>query len=207
MRDRTVLVVKFPLVGSIRGIGMSTAKVSRFLALLAVSAIGGAFFPDVSLGQTAFQYPPYGALRGRMVSRDGVFRAQRYRWGNGITPQGAAFLTSAVNAVVPMIPTLITGRTSSSDDYTDAQKEANSLLKRTERLLSRGAGDIAPDADASMAELGRATALLQEKADAARASAAAAERQREALLQQILNQKETLLNRIDELHSKVRALK
>jgi len=138
---------------------MSMAKVSRFLVLLAVSAIGGAFFPDTGLGQTAFQYPPYGALRGRMVSRDGVYRVQRYRWGGGITPQGAAFLTSAVNAVVPMIPSLIgrgeggdsdadggtrnlrdfgtrePNRFTAPNDYVVAQQEANALLASTAALV------------------------------------------------------------------------
>lgn len=139
---------------------MSTAKASRFLVLLAVAAIGGAFFPAVGLGQTAFQYPPYGALRGRMVSRDGAYRVQRYRWGGGITPQGAAFLTSAVQAVVPMIPSLIgrgegrdldadggarnlrdlstrePNRFTAPNDYVKAQSDANELLRRTEFLVT-----------------------------------------------------------------------
>lgn len=105
--------------------------------------------------QDYFRYPPYGAQRGRMVYRDGLFHSERYRWGNGLTPQGAQVLTHAIDVVGPLLPVLVGGATgreaddgtragpdcssrsavSSIDHYAREQARANELLARTAKLV------------------------------------------------------------------------
>ena len=105
-----------------------------------------------------FQYPPYGAQRGRMLSRDGIGHVTRYHWGNGLTPTGGAFLTSAVTELAPAFLAFAGSRDFESDTRSRdsdarsrdiaraersttrdrlaiAQEEANDLLLRTARLL------------------------------------------------------------------------
>ena len=115
--------------------------------LVAISFAMFGFAADYVSAQS-LPYPPYGAHRGRIVARNGFGHSIRYRWGNGLTPQGAAFLTSAVDALAPAVVALA-GRESDSEarsrafersavwqDYTKAQNEANALLARTASLLT-----------------------------------------------------------------------
>ena len=105
----------------------------------------------------SFQYPPYGAHRGRMVSRNGIGHVTRYRWGNGLTPTGGAVLTHAIDAFAPVLMTVAGNPTDGNRsreetsarardrqanwaDYVKAQNEANNLLRRTASLLDPSFG-------------------------------------------------------------------
>ena len=126
------------------------------LAFLTVVTVVSAFPITSASGQDYFRYPPYGSLRGHMVRRDGLFHVERYRWGNGLTPQGAAVLTSGIEAFAPIVPVLVTGgvgreangqrrdyesRDSETrtctlpESYIVEQRRANDLLVRTARLV------------------------------------------------------------------------
>lgn len=130
--------------------------------ILALGAFALTFFAccgDVAVAQNTFSYPPYGAVRGRMVSREGLLNSERYRWGGGLTPGGVTFLNHAVDAFAPAVIGLTAGRdvpdsarsrdsegglvmgTSRGrsmaeiwDEYTQAQQEANRLLADTAAL-------------------------------------------------------------------------
>ena len=126
------------------------------MAFLAIVTVVSAFPAASASGQDYFRYPPYGSLRGHMVRRDGLFHVERYRWGNGLTPQGATVLTSAIDAFAPIVPVLVSGgvgreangqsrdyesRDSETrtctlpDSYIVEQRRANDLLARTARLV------------------------------------------------------------------------
>jgi hypothetical protein len=99
------------------------------------------------------QYPPYGSWRGRAVARDGLFRVQRYRWGNGITPQGATVLTTLI-PVIPDIIRVATNPLGAEDpaaaaeragwsEYAEEQKRATDVLLRLEKLAGSSLGEPA----------------------------------------------------------------
>lgn len=142
------------------------------------------FTPLIATGylqaQDYFRYPPYGAQRGRMVYRDGLFHSERYRWGNGLTPQGAQVLTHAIDVMGPLVPVIVgaaTGREANEasrsepdcsasrssrlegmDHYAQEQARANDLLYRTARLADpnfpSSPAASAPAASAPAAQLG-----------------------------------------------------
>lgn len=144
---------------------MCAVSVPRSVALLVLATALTGLAPATGRAQS-FQYPPYGAQRGHMVSRNGLFHVTRYHWGNGLTPAGAAFLTDAVDTIVPAIPGIIaaaTGREvdnqtrdaqsrslatrtpvqfTAPQDYVDEQRRANDLLARTASLV--GVSSVAP---------------------------------------------------------------
>jgi hypothetical protein len=148
--------------------------------MLLLATVACSIAPARSQAQS-FQYPPYGAVRGHMVSRDGLFHVTRYRWGNGLTPQGAAFLTDAVQTIVPIIPAVVAGlvgrdvdaggrdvrdlgtrdrtRFSAPQDYVLAQQEANDLLRRTAHLASGGKVSTPPAGVTSSSDQANATKL------------------------------------------------
>lgn len=110
-------------------------------------------FAGLELRAQEFQYPPYGAWRGRMVARDGLFHVQRYHWGGGLTPTGGAFLTSAVSDLAPLLVSLAgardldadsrsseTARFDAREDYIREQRRANDLLERTASIVVSSSG-------------------------------------------------------------------
>lgn len=122
----------------------------RFLACVLLLAISVGSLAEICEAQS-FQYPPYGAWRGRMVSREGFGNSVRYRWGNGITPTGGAVLSTAITELAPAV-IAFAGRGEESDtrnaaarnarevtidrqELAAAQRDANDLLARTARLL------------------------------------------------------------------------
>ena len=80
---------------------MTAPNVKRCLALVVLAGSVFAVLSREGLAQLA--YPPYGALRGRMVDRNGLLNVTRYRWGNGVTPQGAAMITDLGQAFAPPV--------------------------------------------------------------------------------------------------------
>lgn len=153
--------------------GSPRYAIKTFLLLL----FGSALTAEACMAQS-FQYPPYGAHRGRMVARDGIGHSVRYRWGNGLTPTGGAVLTSAIDAFAPAVIAVAGRDFDSGADSRDAargmdpaqlsrlaaaQERANDLLVRTARLvdptfaaggapstpvLSNGSGGGTPDSTA-----------------------------------------------------------
>jgi hypothetical protein len=122
----------------------------RSFSRLAVYALLAAVFSGVyadSCEAQSFQYPPYGAWRGRMVARDGIGHSVRYRWGNGLTATGGAVLGQAIDAFAP-VALAFAGRGEEDDSQArgdgstidrqalaNAQNDANALLARTARLI------------------------------------------------------------------------
>lgn len=141
---------------------MTAPNVKRCLALVVLAGSVLTLLSGECLAQLA--YPPYGALRGRMVDRNGLLNVTRYRWGNGVTPQGAAMITDLGQAFAPMIPLLVTGgvgrgvddgmndgqsrsvsarspvQFTAPADYVEEQRRANNLLERTAALVNAGTG-------------------------------------------------------------------
>ena len=91
----------------IRGVTMSAANAKSVLALF-VLTVAAFVWPQRRVGGS-FSILLYGALRGRMVDRDGLFHVSKYRWGNGLTPEGAAVLTHAIDAAATIVPEFVTG--------------------------------------------------------------------------------------------------
>ena len=128
----------------------------RMMGLGSVVVLLGVLSMESASAQT-LQYAPYGSLRGRAVARDGLFRVQKYHWGNGLTPQGASVLNTAIETVVPLIPTFL-GREVESDasrsrnasrfapmSENNAEMErANELYARTQRLLGDSQASVQP---------------------------------------------------------------
>ena len=145
---------------------MIAPNVKRFLVLVVLVGSVFSLLSAESLAQLT--YPPYGALRGRMVDRNGPFHVTRYRWGNGVTPQGAAMITDLGQTFAPMIPLLVTGGVgrgaddgtgdgqsrsvgarslvefTAPADYVEEQRRANNLLERTAALVEFWRGRSAP---------------------------------------------------------------
>lgn len=135
---------------------MSQSRTQRICLLLVLTA-GLAALAEHCQAQS-FQYPPYGAQRGRMVARSGLGHSVRYRWGNGLTPTGGAVITNAIDAFAPALIAVAGGsrefefesrareaearsreadraRAQMRDRLAIAQEEANALLARTARLV------------------------------------------------------------------------
>lgn len=122
------------------------------VSVLTLLMIGTAFLMASDANAQSFQYPPnYNAWRGRVVARDGHGYHVRYRWGNGLTNNGAAVITSGFETLVPVAMAAV-GRdvdneARSRDAARDAaraadfaglaeqQRQANALLVATARLL------------------------------------------------------------------------
>ncbi len=120
----------------------------RFIAVVIFTCVCTGWSEQVCHAQS-FQFPPYGAQRGRMVARDGIGHSVRYRWGNGLTPAGAAVIGDAITAFAPAVVAIAgrdvdtdadtrsrdAARSATRDRLAIAQEQANALLVRTARLL------------------------------------------------------------------------
>jgi hypothetical protein len=85
--------------------------------------------------------------RTHYVKRDGLFHVERYRTGNGITPNGSLVLTNAFDAFAPVVSAALSAGTKEApgdgtirsvnwqDDYLKELKRADDLLERANRLL------------------------------------------------------------------------
>lgn len=123
-------------------------SLARLFAVVTLIAASSGWFDQVCQAQS-FQFPPYGAQRGRMVARDGIGHSVRYRWGNGLTPTGGAVLSEAITAFAPAVVAFAgrdaevdadarsrdAARSATRDRLAIAQEQANALLIRTARLI------------------------------------------------------------------------
>ncbi|MEZ6114027.1 MAG: hypothetical protein R3C99_23895 [Pirellulaceae bacterium] len=127
------------------------------VSVLTLLMIGTAFLMASDANAQSFQYPPnYNAWRGRVVARDGHGYHVRYRWGNGLTNNGAAVITSGFETLVPVAMAAVgrdvdnearsrdAARSTDWALYAEQQARANDLLSRTAALVDERFGTNPP---------------------------------------------------------------
>lgn len=134
-----------------RPLGRTDMNRSRWIAIFFAATVvlaGGLAQPQPAAGQNPFYYyPAYGAQRGKIVYRDGLLvNRQKIRWGNGLTPYGAAVLMHGFDVAGTVIPAVIGSGGGGSSPVDDGgslgnesaeatQEKCEAALERTKELL------------------------------------------------------------------------
>ncbi len=126
---------------------MSRAIIRGLVVVLLLAAMTP--LREARADQPFYYYPAYGAHRGKIVYRDGIFvNRQKVRWGGGLTPYGTQVIGDAITAFAPIVGGFIGKEAEvadkSADDraalelcesYAAELRRANDLLVRSAMLL------------------------------------------------------------------------